>query len=86
MKIKLFTITVSLLLISCENSSSGWSQMDDFIESDSSSYSLFMEGCLVDNSFRDYCNCAYNKIEKYGFEYYLNNIESIAQDCSYYLY
>ena len=86
MKIKLFTITVSLLLISCENSSSGWSQMDDFIESDPSSYSSFIEGCLVDNSLRDYCNCAYKKIELYGFEYYVNNIESIVADCAFHLY
>ena len=49
-------------------------------------YDSFMEGCLIDESFRNYCNCAYNKIELYGFEYYINNIELIAEDCSYHLY
>ena len=60
---------------------------DDLMYSDPVfSYDSFMEGCLIDESFRNYCNCAYNKIELYGFEYYISNLESIAADCAYHLY
>lgn len=60
--------------------------VDDMIEMDPDfSYDAFMEGCMVDRSFRDFCDCAYNKIEIYGFDYYMNNMESIASSCSHHM-
>ena len=61
--------------------------VDDFIEMDPDfSYDSFMEGCMVDQSFKAFCDCAYRQIEIYGFDYYMNNMEAVASDCMHHIY
>jgi len=60
--------------------------LNNIYDETKSEYDLFMDECNIDGTMRDYCNCAYNKYVEYGLDYYMNNIDQVAQECINYLY